>query len=45
MKRRELKRMEICERGKEGSIKGSEGIGNKTVKKKDNDGTDDDEMK
>ena len=38
MKRRELKRMEICERGKEGRFEGNKAIGIKIVKKKDNDG-------
>ena len=43
--RRELKSMEICERGKDGRINGSEAIGTKVVKRKDNEGKDDDEMR
>ena len=38
MKRRELKNMEICERGKEGRIDGSEATGTKVVKSMNIDG-------
>ena len=36
MKRRVLKSLEIFERGKEGRIKGIERIGNKAMKRKNN---------
>ena len=45
MKKRELKSMDICERGKEGRINGSEAIGAKIVKRKNNEEKIDDEKK
>ena len=45
MKRRELKSMEICERGKEGRINGSEATGTKIVKGRIMKEKNDDEMR